>query len=177
MDNESKPQTATTVSRNCTLTSFKSLLDATPAWISKASQAIAFLNSEFKIFNWIGYYFVQDTQLHLGPFIGQVACNPLHIGRPGVCAHAYREASAIYIPDVEKFPGHIACDSRSRSEWVFPLKNQEGKIYALLDIDSPVVAAADEIDQICLTDLVRHLEEQLSKINEAQLSSVVALNR
>ena len=110
-------------------------------------------------FFWVGFYIVKDDQLVLGPFQGPVACTriPFH---KGVCGHAYTIAETVIVPDVDAFPGHIACASASKSEIVLPVKNQEGAVTMVLDVDSDVLNDFSVIDQ-------QGLEKILGLINEA----------
>ncbi len=110
-------------------------------------------------FFWVGFYLVKNDQLVLGPFQGPVACTriPFH---KGVCGHAYTTAETIIVPDVEEFPGHIACASASKSEIVLPVKNQAGQVTMVLDVDSDLLNDFSEVDQ-------RGLEKILDLINEA----------
>jgi GAF domain-containing protein len=94
--------------------------------------------------NWAGFYFLRDGGLVLGPFQGKVACIRIALGR-GVCGTAAQRRETIVVPDVEAFPGHIACDHASRSEIVLPLL-REGKIFGVLDLDSPELARVDAED-------------------------------
>lgn len=97
--------------------------------------------------HWVGFYLVDDStdSLVLGPFQGPVACTRLHRGK-GVCAAAWEKMVPMNVPDVEAFPGHVACSSLSRSEIVLPLISK-GKVVAVLDIDAKEVAAFDEVDE------------------------------
>ena len=95
-------------------------------------------------FWWTGFYLVQDRQLVLGPFQGPVACTRIPFGK-GVCGTAWQRGETVIVPDVEEFPGHIACSSASRSEIVVPLL-REGKVLAVLDIDSRELATFDAED-------------------------------
>ena len=98
-------------------------------------------------FWWTGFYRVQNGELVLGPFQGPVAC--MHIGYgKGVCGTSWKQGETIVVPDVEQFPGHIACSSESRSEIVVPVRSAEGEIIAVLDIDSKDLATFDEIDKL-----------------------------
>ncbi len=107
-------------------------------------------------FWWTGFYRVKDGELVLGPFQGPVAC--MHIGYgKGVCGTAWKEQRAIIVPDVEQFPGHIACSSLSRSEIVVPVFSKNGEIVAVLDIDSKDLSTFDEIDQEYLEGICRML--------------------
>ena len=107
---------------------------------------------------WTGFYLVKDEALLLGPFQGPVACYTIRRGR-GVCGTAWQENRTIVVPDVEQFPGHIACSSLSRSEIVVPLRDQEGTVIAVLDIDSRDLAAFDDIDACGLEVVARVIEQ------------------
>ena len=97
-------------------------------------------------FWWTGFYRVINGELVLGPFQGPVACMHIGFGR-GVCGTAWKEQKTIVVPDVEQFPGHIACSSLSRSEIVVPVFSGEGEVVAVLDIDSKDLATFDETDK------------------------------
>jgi GAF domain-containing protein len=109
--------------------------------------------------NWSGFYFLRGAELILGPFQGRPACVRIPLGR-GVCGTAAAERRAIVVPDVEAFPGHIACDTASRSELVVPLIAGDA-LLGVLDLDSPVLARFDAMDQAgcekLASVLVRHL--------------------
>ena len=111
---------------------------------------------------WTGFYLVKDEVLQLGPFQGPVACYSIKRGR-GVCGTAWQENRTIVVPDVELFPGHIACSSLSRSEIVVPLRDQEGSVIGVLDIDSRDLAAFDEVDARGLEAVVRAIEQHAFK--------------
>lgn len=96
-------------------------------------------------FWWTGFYRVIDNELVLGPFQGPIACSRIAYGR-GVCGTAWKERRTIIVPDVDKFPGHIACSSASRSEIVVPILGANGDIEAVIDIDSEHLATFDECD-------------------------------
>ncbi len=113
--------------------------------VARMATVVAVLHHKFDYYFWTGFYLYKDEQLVVGPYQGPLACQTLAKDQ-GVCWAAYRQAKALVVADVEQFPGHIACDSRSRSELVVPLKNNEGEIIAVLDIDSKDLAAFDEID-------------------------------
>lgn len=110
-------------------------------------------------FFWVGFYLVKDNQLVLGPFQGPVACTriPFH---KGVCGHSYTIAETVIVPDVEEFPGHIACASASKSEIVLPVKNRSGDVTMVLDVDSDLLNDFSEVDQ-------KGLEKILGLISEA----------
>lgn len=104
------------------------------------------LLSEVFPWHWIGFYRVIDNQLVLGPFQGPVACTRIGYNK-GVCGTTWARKETIVVPDVEQFPGHIACSSLSRSEIVVPIFDKNGEVKSILDIDSTELDAFDEIDQ------------------------------
>ena len=119
--------------------------------IAVLANTCAALREAFRFF-WIGFYLVKNGQLVLGPFQGDVACYRIRKGR-GVCGTAWAEARTQVVPDVEQFPGHIACSSLSKSEIVVPvIANDE--VIGVLDIDSDQLATFDETDRIYLEKLV-----------------------
>lgn len=101
---------------------------------------------------WVGFYLVKNEELVLGPFQGPIACTRIKYGR-GVCGTAWKEAKSILVPDVEKFPGHIACSSRSVSEIVVPVFGSLNQITGVLDIDSEHYDVLDETDLLYLEKL------------------------
>ena len=107
-------------------------------------------------FWWTGFYRVKENELVLGPFQGPVACMHISFGK-GVCGTAWKEERTIIVPDVEQFPGHIACSSLSRSEIVVPVFSKGGEVVAVLDIDSKELATFDDIDQQNLEEICRML--------------------
>ena len=104
-------------------------------------------------FFWTGFYVVQDDELHLGPFQGSVACMHIPFGR-GVCGTAWQRAETVVVPDVEQFPGHIACSNLSRSEIVVPVFNEARAVVAVLDIDSRDLNTFDDTDRQWLERIV-----------------------
>lgn len=108
-------------------------------------------------FWWTGFYFVDGEQLVLGPFQGPLACTRIPYGK-GVCGTAWKEGKTIVVPDVEQFPGHIACSCESRSEIVVPIF-KDGKVWAELDIDSKELNTFDDIDKQWLERIVMVLTE------------------
>ena len=106
---------------------------------------------------WTGFYLVNGDTLQLGPFQGPVACYNIKCGR-GVCGTAWQENRTIVVPDVEQFPGHIACSSESRSEIVVPLRNNGEEVIGVLDIDSKDLATFDEVDAHWLEEIARIIE-------------------
>lgn len=112
--------------------------------------------------NWAGFYLMRGGRLELGPFQGKPACVVIYPGK-GVCGTAVMQDRTQLVPDVHKFPGHIACDSASNSEIVIPV-HAGGKICGVLDIDSPLKGRFDESDQQGLETLVSVLEGRLSSL-------------
>lgn len=135
------------------------LAEAKDWYITLLSNASALLFEELKDLNWAGFYLMRDNELQLGPFQGKVACTHIAVGR-GVCGTAVAQDQTQLVEDVHAFPGHIACDSQSASEIVIPI-HQDGKIWGVLDIDSPVKARFTKEDQEGLEGFVRILEESL----------------
>ena len=129
----------------------KSLCEGESDMIAKMANVSALLHSEFG-FWWTGFYRVLDGELVLGPFQGPIACIHIAYGR-GVCGNAWKERRTLVVPDVEQFPGHIACSSESRSEIVVPVFRGDD-IIAVLDIDSRELATFDEVDARSLEQLV-----------------------
>ena len=107
-------------------------------------------------FWWTGFYIERDSMLRLGPFQGPVACYRIPHGR-GVCGTAYQRRQTVIVPDVEQFPGHIACSSLSRSEIVVPVFAADGSVRAVLDIDSRDLNTFDETDRHYLEQIVKLL--------------------
>ena len=106
-------------------------------------------------FWWTGFYRVVGQELVLGPFQGPIACTRIAYGR-GVCGTAWQRGGSVVVEDVEKFPGHIACSSLSRSEIVVPIYDND-RVVAVLDIDSEHLATFDEVDRMWLERIVKHL--------------------
>lgn len=121
-----------------------SVVDSENDSIANMANVAAMIHHTFG-FWWTGFYRVIDGELVLGPFQGPLACSRIAYGR-GVCGTAWKEATTQVVPDVEKFPGHIACSSASKSEIVVPLF-KEGEVVAVLDIDSEHLATFDETDR------------------------------
>lgn len=130
----------------------KSLVEGESDVIAKMANVAALLHSEFG-FWWTGFYRVVNDELLLGPFQGPLACVHIGYGR-GVCGTAWKERRTQVVPDVEQFPGHIACSSESRSEIVVPMFDANGNVTAVLDIDSRDLATFDQADQCYLERLV-----------------------
>ena len=120
--------------------------------IANMANIAAMIHATFG-FWWTGFYRVCSDELILGPFQGPLACSRIRYGR-GVCGTAWKEDRTQVVPDVDKFPGHIACSSASRSEIVVPVKDNSGNVTAVLDIDSEHLATFDECDQEWLERIV-----------------------
>ena len=129
----------------------KALLDGEPDLVANLANIAAALKEQFN-WLWIGFYLVKNEDLVLGPFQGPVACTRIKKGR-GVCGAAWLEQRTLIVPDVEKFPGHIACSSLSRSEIVVPLFNNN-QFMGVLDVDSQDLNEFDEVDQYWLEQFV-----------------------
>ncbi len=134
----------------------KSLLENEPFVISNLSNTSALLNGALSDINWVGFYLIHNNELLLGPFQGKPACVHIPSGK-GVCGSAVQKDRTQLVLDVHEFPGHIACDSASRSEIVIPIHNN-GQIVGALDIDSPRIARFDSTDQEGLSEVVKILE-------------------
>ena len=113
--------------------------------ISNLSNVSALLSMELDNINWVGFYLLNENELVLGPFQGKPACVTIPIGK-GVCGTAVSTDSLQLVKDVHNFPGHIACDSSSRSELVMPLHDKSGRVIAVLDIDSPAIGRFSDTD-------------------------------
>ena len=122
--------------------------------IANMANMAAMLHDTFA-FWWTGFYRVMNNELVLGPFQGPLACTRIAYGR-GVCGTAWKERRTIVVPDVEEFPGHIACSAASRSEIVVPIM-QNGEVIAVLDIDSENLATFDQTDAEYLQQMVNML--------------------
>ncbi len=139
----------------------KSLSEGVVWDVTILSNAAALLWDSLKDINWAGFYLFRGSRLELGPFQGKPACTVIEIGK-GVCGTAVAEDRTQLVKNVHEFPGHIACDSASNSEIVVPV-HAGGKIYGVLDIDSPILARFDEEDKAGLEEFVRILESILEK--------------
>ncbi|MNK00427.1 Free methionine-R-sulfoxide reductase [compost metagenome] len=102
-------------------------------------------------FFWVGFYLVEEEQLVLGPFQGPIACTRIAFGK-GVCGSAWKQDETLVVPDVEAFPGHIACSGESKSEIVVPIR-KNGRVVAVLDVDSNVLNDFDQVDANYLNEL------------------------
>lgn len=131
------------------------LLTKTNDPVARMATISAILYNKMDYFFWCGFYRVQDELLIVGPYQGPAACQVLE-GR-GVCLSAVQRGETVIVPDVEKFPGHIACDSRAKSEIVIPVRDTSGQVVAVLDIDSKEVDSFDETDRAYLEKIVEQV--------------------
>lgn len=122
----------------------KALIEGEPDLIANLANIAGALKEQFGWF-WVGFYLVKGEQLVLGPFQGPVACTRINKGR-GVCGTSWANAATLIVPDVEKFPGHIACSSLSKSEIVVPMI-KDGVVWGVLDVDSEFLDSFDETDK------------------------------
>ena len=130
----------------------KALVEGEPNLIANMANTAAALKQTFGFF-WIGFYLVEDDQLVLGPFQGPIACTRISKGK-GVCGTAWENAETIIVPNVDEFPGHIACSSDSKSEIVVPGLGAKGEVTFVLDIDSDRLSEFDKEDQRFLEEIV-----------------------
>ncbi len=134
------------------LPQIKALIEGEPDLIANLANICGALKEQFG-WLWIGFYLIKSDELVLAPFQGPVACTRIKKGR-GVCGTAWEKAETIIVPDVEKFPGHIACSSLSRSEIVVPLI-YNGEVKGVLDVDSVSLNGFDETDKKFLEEIVK----------------------
>lgn len=134
----------------------KELLPKGNTLVSGMATISAVLYHKIDYFFWCGFYLLEDGKLNVGPYQGPLACQELEKDK-GVCWAGINQAKTIVVPDVEAFPGHIACDSRSRSEVVVPVMNANGSILAILDVDSKELNSFDEIDAKWLEKIINLL--------------------
>jgi L-methionine (R)-S-oxide reductase len=127
------------------------LIDGEPDLIANLANTVAALKEQFN-WLWVGFYLVKEDELVLGPFQGPVACTRIKKGR-GVCGASWQQAATLIVPDVEKFPGHIACSSQSRSEIVIPVI-RNGEVVAVLDVDSIHLDTFSSTDQRFLEQII-----------------------
>ena len=138
----------------------KALLENEHDMIANMSNAAALLNQYLPDINWAGFYLWKNSELILGPFQGKVACMHIPYGK-GVCGTCIKELKTQRVENVHEFPGHIACDSASNSEIVIPMIIND-QIVGVLDIDSPIYARFDEVDETYLTEFVHILISSFS---------------
>lgn len=136
------------------LKQIKGLIEGESNLVANLANMSAALKETFNFF-WVGFYLVDGEELVLGPFQGPIACTRIRKGK-GVCGTAWSEERTIVVPDVDAFPGHIACSSLSRSEIVVPLIDHENKVWGVLDIDSEQLNTFDDTDARFLEELCRN---------------------
>lgn len=133
----------------------KGLITGEPDLVANLANVVAALKEQFKWW-WVGFYLVKGNELVLAPFQGPIACTRIASGR-GVCGSAWKQATTLIVPDVEQFPGHIACSSFSKSEIVVPVI-RNGEVIGVLDVDSELPAHFDTTDQHYLEAIIALLE-------------------
>lgn len=138
------------------LPQLKALTEGEPDFVANLANIMSALRYGMHFF-WVGAYRVQGDELVLGPFQGPPACTRIRKGR-GVCGTAWANKETIIVPDVDAFPGHIACSSASRSEIVLPAFDENGTVFMVLDVDSDQLNDFDETDRQYLEELMRHIE-------------------
>ncbi len=137
----------------------KSLLIKEDNVLSNLSNFTAALKQTFNFISWVGFYLFDGSKLYLGPFQGKIACTNIEIGK-GVCGTAALKEQTIIVEDVNKFPGHIACDADSKSEIVVPILKNE-KLFGVLDLDSSDYSTFDLIDKKYLEELCSFLSSEI----------------
>ncbi len=137
----------------------KDLLETEKDEVAVLSNISAFINAYMDRINWVGFYIMREDELVLGPFQGGPACIRIKVGK-GVCGTCVSENKVQLVPNVHEFPGHIACDSNTNSEIVLPI-TLNGKIYGVLDIDSPILERFTELEEKALIETVKLIEEFL----------------
>lgn len=143
---------------NALLPQIEALIFGEPDLVANLANVAAALKQAFGFF-WVGFYLVKDNQLVLGPFQGPIACTRIAFDK-GVCGYCYRTRQTVIVPDVEQFPGHIACSSDSKSEIVVPIfKN--GEVFGVLDVDSDQLNDFDGVDRIGLEKIIQTLEKNI----------------
>jgi len=132
----------------------KDLLNKTEDKTAKMATIAAVLHNKMPHFSWTGFYLLKKGKLVVGPYQGSLACQELP-EKKGVCWAGIQRKKSVIVPDVHKFPGHIACDSRSNSEIVVPLIKKHGSVYGVLDVDSQKFNAFSETDREWLEKIIR----------------------
>lgn len=144
------------------LPQIKSLVEGEPSLTTNLAQICAALKYAMDGFFWVGFYFVEGDDLVLQPFQGPVACSRIKIPQ-GVCGACVARRETIIVPDVDKFPGHIACSSLSRSEIVAPVFGKNNNVIAVLDIDSEEYSNFDQTDKYYLEELSKLVSQLINK--------------
>ena len=141
------------------LTQLESLINADEPLISNLANVTAALKAAFDKISWVGFYLLKKENLYLGPFQGNVACTMIETGK-GVCGLSALKRETVIVDDVEKFPGHIACEAGTRSEIVIPL-HDEDIVFGVLDLDSYHYSSFNETDKLYLEKLCKLLTKKL----------------
>lgn len=136
----------------------KQLLSKPGNALSRQATVVAVLHHKMEYFFWTGFYLLDQEELIVGPYQGPAACQLLEKNK-GVCWAGINQGQAVIVADVHQFPGHIACDSRSQSEIVLPLRNKAGDIIGVLDVDSKELNSFDEADRVGLQRILDLLTE------------------
>lgn len=134
----------------------EALIADEPDLTANLANVAAALKEAFGFF-WVGFYLAKDGQLVLGPFQGPVACTRIDFDK-GVCGHAYTTASVVVVPNVDEFPGHIACSSAAKSEIVVPMFDRAGNVFGVLDIDSDRLSDFSDTDREGLVHIIGIIE-------------------
>ena len=137
----------------------QSLIESESDLIANLANISAVLKEAFGFF-WVGFYVAKEGQLVLGPFQGPLACTRIPFNK-GVCGASYSQQKTIIVPDVDAFPGHIACSSASRSEIVLPVFHRNGTVAMVLDVDSDQLDDFSEVDAEWLESMIRLIERKL----------------
>ena len=137
------------------------LLDGNDHLITNLANLSAVLRQSFDKISWAGFYLYDGKKLYLGPFQGKIACTQIELGK-GVCGISALKRETIIVPDVDKFPGHIVCDSDSKSEIVVPII-KDGNLFGVLDLDSSLLNSFNETDKIYLEKLCKFFSEKIIK--------------
>jgi L-methionine (R)-S-oxide reductase len=133
----------------------ESLITGETDLVANLANTAAALKETFNFF-WVGFYIVKNNELVLGPFQGPIACTRIGLGK-GVCGTSWKEKKTIIVPNVDEFPGHIACSSASKSEIVVPVFNKQNEVIMVLDVDSDQLNSFDSTDQRFLEQVVSTL--------------------
>jgi L-methionine (R)-S-oxide reductase len=141
----------------------RSLVKGEPDLTANLANIAAVLKEVFRFF-WVGFYLEKDGELVLGPFQGPLACTRIAIGK-GVCGMAFEKKETVIVPNVDEFPGHIACSSASRSEIVVPIPDGKGGVAGVLDVDSDLLEDFSRVDKDGLESVVEVVSEVLTGIN------------
>ncbi len=135
----------------------EALIEGETDLVANLANVAAVLREAFGFF-WVGFYLKKADQLVLGPFQGPLACTRINFDQ-GVCGHAFTTRQTVIVPDVDRFPGHIACSSASRSEIVVPLFEPEGSVYGVLDVDSDKLDDFSGIDEKGLSGIAALIDK------------------